>query len=425
MAATIGALVPDLTVQLLGAAKSGLHELLEEVAPFTVILLYSGPSTDCMVLELTEAAKLRNKRGASSARVSDAEAAHRLIDGVCDPDAVLGFTVLFRESAAPPVSSPALAAAQAAGIPIVVDDVLFDLLRGPPAGAHAFSLVDSARKMVRTAATLPDCVAFGLDDIRRSTAGLCVQSAFPMLTVPANWKPPSGVPPPSKASADRSWPGLASLAAWWKRKPRVEATYLAPVAQERSSGGSSAESGVAMEVAGSERSPAESSRASAAPGGECACSVPVTASTPYLARWVPEDTAQRWFPGALPACMPSHKVYMRPVDVPWHNRARLVELSTEMQTTISRLLAAGSRAGRTRKSRVLESLGIGRAGGISSGEDTGADGEGEAGAASQASSLASPWASKDGGAAAGPAAAAAALAPTVEAASERASEGYC
>lgn len=375
-------------------------------------------------LSRLQAAKLRNKRGASSARVSDAEAAHRLIDGVCDPDAVLGFTVLFRESAAPPVSSPALAAAQAAGIPIVVDDALFDLLRGPPVGAHAFSLVDSARKMVRTAAIMPDCVAFGLDDIRRSTAGLCVQSAFPMLTVPANWRPPSGVPPPSKASADRAWPGLGSLVAWWKRKPHVEATYLAPVAQERSSSGSTAESGVAMEVADSETSTRTSTRASAGPGGECACSVPVTSSTPYLARWVPEDTAQRWFPGALPACMPSHKVYMRPVDVPWHDRARLVELSTEMQSTISRLLAAGSRAGRTRKSRVLESLGIGRAGGIHSGAASGTDDDSGAKGASQPPSLVSPWASKDGGAAAGPAAAAAATALTVEAASERASGAH-
>jgi len=303
----------------------------------------------------------------------------RLLRATSDPESALGFVVLFREDAAPAIESGPLAAAHAASVPVVVDTELYELLRGPRPGAHALTLIDTAKGAVRASASLPDCVAMGLEDMKRATAALSVLAAFPMLTVPASWRIP---PLPTRSGAgiaavitSARWPGLAGISRWFGRKDRPEGKYLATTASDGSSLSEAAVASLAPRVdapaalRGKQASAAAASSGAAAAspsggfnasfgGSEATCATGVDESTPYLARWVPEDMAQKWFPGDNCLPMPSHKVYLRPVRMPWDNQTKLAQLSASMQATIVRMSRAGTRATRLRKGRVLESMGL-------------------------------------------------------------------
>lgn len=81
-------------------------------------------------------------------------------------------------------------------------------------------------------------------------------------------------------------------------------------------------------------------------------------STPYVASWVPESTCQDWFPGADSLGLPSHKVYLRPVPMPWHDAAQLIELSRKMRECLAKYRSRGNRAAREKKRRLLASMGM-------------------------------------------------------------------
>lgn len=215
---------------------------------------------------------------------------------------------------------------------------------GSDTGVHATLVPLGGTTSIDLAAAKPLALA---------TGSVCVgglAAAHQKANGPGNL---SGVIPKAPAVGPAGTGGVESAAAGCKSS-RIASTAAAPLKPTSSSKS-------VIIVAGASRkipvvpSQAELDRIAAA--STCPATVTDT-STPYLASWVPETTAQDWFPGAASLGLPSHKVYLRPVQMPWSDAASLIELSRKMRECLAKYRARGNRAAREKKRRLLASMGM-------------------------------------------------------------------